>query len=100
MKDEVRLAREGAVQRYLHTDTPLQANGGDWIATAAGRPAMRVAVKDPVGVRGVVEPTAVATPGQPGSITKGAVEQRGHELRLESPKARFTGSTSFFPWSR
>ena len=48
---------------------------------------MRVAVKEPAGLRGTVGPTSVAAPGQPGSITKGAAEQRGSELRLESPKA-------------
>jgi hypothetical protein len=105
VKDEIRLSREAAVQWYLHTDNLLQANGGDWIgvATAAGSPVMRVAVKEPAGLRGVVEPTPVATPGQPGSITKGVVEQRGHELRLDSPKAqshRFHVVLSVEPVSR
>jgi hypothetical protein len=76
------------VQWYLHTDEALQPGGGGWIGAAAGKPALRVAVKAPAGLRGAVAPTRVATPGQPGSITKGAVEQRGHELRLESPQAR------------
>jgi len=84
--DDIGLSREGAVQWYLHTDDPLQPRGADWMA-AAGSAALRVTVKEAADLRGVVGPTTVAAPGQPGAITKGAVEQRGHELRLESPRA-------------
>jgi len=44
-------------------------------------------VRQPAAARAATGPTRVAAPGQPGAITTGAVEQRGHELRVESPEA-------------
>jgi hypothetical protein len=34
------------------------------------------------------QPTNLQAPGRPGSITEGHVDQRGHELQIESPAAR------------
>ena len=85
--DDVTLSREGAAQWYLHTDTPLQQRGADWIVGGAGSPVLRVTVKDPAGARAKAGATQVAAPGPPSAITKGALEQRGYDLQLESPSA-------------
>jgi hypothetical protein len=85
--DDIGLSREAAVQWYLHADNLPQRRGADWIVGEAGSTALRVTVKDPAGARAKAGPTLVAAPGQPGSITKGAVEPRGYDLEIESPTA-------------
>jgi len=87
VSDDIGLSRPGSVQWYLHTDDPLEPRGAGWVSSAKGGPALSVTVQQPEKPRATVGETRVAAPGQPGSITKGTVERRGYELRLDSPPA-------------
>lgn len=84
--DDIALSREGTVQWYLQSDAPAQQRDREWIVGGAGT-ALRMTVKEPAGVRVTAGPTLLMAPGQPGSITKGTQEQRGHHVQLESAMA-------------
>jgi hypothetical protein len=88
--DSIALSRESAVQWYLQSDSAPRQSGQDWIVGGPGT-SLRVTVKEPAGVRVTAGPTLLMAPGQPGSITKGAEERRGHHLQLESAKAASHG---------
>ncbi len=84
--DEIALSREAAVQWYLQSDTAPRQSGQHWSLGGPGT-SLRVVVKEPALVRITAGPTLLMAPGQPGSITRGTEERRGHHLQLESSKA-------------
>ena len=103
VSDDIRLARPASVQWYLHGDQPFDGRGAGWWSGEDGGPQLRVAVERPADAPATAGITQLAAPGQPGSITKGAVEQRGFELRLDSPAAlshRFEVVLSVEPGAR
>jgi hypothetical protein len=83
--DEIALSRDGVVQWFLQSDTAPRQSGQDWVLGGPGT-LLRVAVKEPAGARITAGPTLLMAPGQPGSITKGTEERRGHHLQLETSR--------------
>ena len=81
MVDEVDTSAAKPLQWLLHTDAPITRQGSSF--ATAGSPSLRIAVETPVSAATTGETTLMA-PGQPGSITKGAQEVRGYELKLET----------------
>jgi hypothetical protein len=90
VRDEIVLEKPASVQWRLHSDTPVLRSGTDWLAGRAedgGGPGLLVRVTAPAGASTSTAPTVLTAPGQPGSITSGAKDQRGHHLLVETAPA-------------
>ncbi len=88
--DDVALTRAAPIQWYLHADTPFVGAGTAFRAGAPGGTTLAINVTAPAGVATRTAPTVLVAPGQPGSITQGRQDQRGHHLELTVPGARET----------
>jgi hypothetical protein len=87
--DDVRTEKAVRVQFYLHADGRFAIGPDGRRASARPDPASDVrldaVVSGPVGAHVRAGVTEVLAPGPPGSIEKGRLEPRGHELVIESP---------------
>jgi hypothetical protein len=86
VRDDVTLAKPALVQWYLHSDTAFTGRDRIWRATHSGA-SLDVAIDAPAAAHASTSATSVKAPGRPGSITEGAVDERGYELVLESAPA-------------
>jgi hypothetical protein len=89
--DVVETSAPKTIEAYLHTDEPVRGaneNGRYQLGPSAVWLDTRIVA--PKGSR--IEPgqTQIRAPGPPGSIEKGAVEQRGFELKITTPPATST----------
>jgi hypothetical protein len=76
------------VEWFLHTDTPVETAGSRYLLGL--KPVqLAVEIKAP-GAKVTTGPTVLMAPGRPGSITKGEQQQRGYELKVETPPATVT----------
>lgn len=71
---------------FLHSDVPIERESGGALLGAPA-PALRAVVEGPAGSELTVAPTKVMAPGQPGSITRGNVDERGYQLELRTAPA-------------
>jgi hypothetical protein len=93
IEDEIETHGSRTVEMYLHADQPVRGAGWQfqigptdvWLDTT---------VKAPAGSRAETAVTQLRAPGQPGSIEKGAVEERGFELKVSAPAATATRLTT------
>jgi hypothetical protein len=92
IEDVIETSTPQMIESYLHTDEPVRSAGGGYQLGAADvwLDTKIVAPKD-----SRIEPgtTQIRAPGPPGSIEKGAVEQRGFELKVTTPPATSTRVT-------
>ncbi|MGE0454501.1 MAG: heparinase II/III family protein [Vicinamibacteria bacterium] len=82
--DAFELKRPASVEWRLQSDAPFVAAGTD-SSRSGGGPAIRVEIEEPKGSRVTREVGRIKAPGQPGSITAGPEEDRGHVLTLWLP---------------
>jgi hypothetical protein len=93
IEDDIESSAPRTVEMYLHADQPVRARSWQfqigpsdvWLETT---------VKAPEGSRAETGRTELRAPGQPGSIEKGDVEQRGFELKIATPAATSTHLTT------
>lgn len=100
VQDHVATAAPVPVQWYLHSDTPIEATRSGYLLGAPGGTRLRVSMGSPDGREAVIAPTILMAPGQPGAITKGRQDQRGHHLRFERPAGqtwRFEATLELVP---
>ena len=91
--DEIDTATARTIEMYLHADRPIR--GAAWqFQLGPSDVWLETAVKAPSGSRADVGGTELRAPGQPGSIEKGEVEQRGFELKVSTPAAASTRITT------
>jgi hypothetical protein len=86
VSDAVETTAPKAIEWFLHTDTPVETEGGRYLL--GQKPVQLVVdIKGPAGARITTGPTTLMAPGRPGSITSGPQQQRGYELKVETPPA-------------
>jgi hypothetical protein len=89
VSDTIETKAAKAVEWFLHTDTPVETSGGRYLLGV--KPVQLAAdVKAPAGARFTTGATTLMAPGRPGSITSGPQQQRGFELKVETPPATLT----------
>jgi hypothetical protein len=90
--DVIETSAPQAIESYLHTDEPVRTTGGRY---QLGSSAVWLDTKIVAPKGSVIMPgeTQIRAPGPPGSIEKGAVEQRGYELKITTPPATSTKMT-------
>jgi hypothetical protein len=89
IEDVVETSAPKTIESYLHADEPVRGTDGRYqLGPAAAW--LDTTLVAPEGSR--IEPgtTQIRAPGPPGSIEKGAVEQRGYELKIATPPATST----------
>ena len=89
IEDVVATRDAKAIQWFLHSDVPVQASGNGFVLGGA-IPSLAVALSLPAGATTVTQKTLLMAPGRPGAITSGTEEQRGYELKVETPAATTT----------
>jgi uncharacterized protein DUF4962/heparinase II/III-like protein len=91
--DEIETGTARTIEMYLHADRPVR--GAAW-QFQIGPPDvwLETTVRAPSGSRADAGGTELRAPGQPGSIEKGEVEQRGFELKVSTPAAASTRITT------
>jgi hypothetical protein len=80
--DHVQLDAPRTVEWYLHADRPFTLTPHGFRMEADGV-ALAGTLAAPPCAKATTGPTIVASPGPPGSIEKGAREERGFEVRLD-----------------
>jgi hypothetical protein len=89
IEDSIETSAAKTIEWYLHTDEPVRSEGGRY-QLGPSTVWLDTTIEAPKG--SVIEPgeTQIRAPGPPGSIEKGAVEQRGYELKIATPPAAST----------
>jgi sugar phosphate permease len=92
IEDAIETSSPQAIESYLHTDEPVRSAAGRY---QLGSAAVWLDTKIVAPKGSVITPgeTQIRAPGPPGSIEKGAVEQRGYELKIATPPATSTRLT-------
>lgn len=85
--DTVRLKAPRAAEWFLQSDTPITGSGTRFRNGQAGQPRLQVVFEHPRDVTVTSRPATVRAPGAPGSIEKGAEEERGHVLKATTAPA-------------
>jgi hypothetical protein len=85
--DVVTLETPTTAQWHLQSDTPFEGGGNQFHTGRAGEPALRVSFAPSNHVAVTTGAATLKTPGAPGSIEKGAEEQRGYVLHATAPAA-------------
>ena len=81
--DEISLASPNAIEWFLHSDVPITGDSKNGYLLG-GPDGLRATIEGR-DIKSIdVQPTVLMAPGQPGSITKGEQERRGHHLRITS----------------
>jgi hypothetical protein len=89
VSDTIETKAAKRVEWFLHTDTPVETEGGRYLLGM--KPVqLSVDLKAPAGAKVSNGPTTLMAPGRPGSITSGPQQQRGFELKVETPAATVT----------
>jgi sugar phosphate permease len=96
VEDVIETSAPQVIESYLHTDEPVRSAGtgaGGSYQLGGADVWLDTKIVAPEGSR--IEPgtTQIRAPGPPGSIEKGAVEQRGFELKVTTPPATSTRIT-------
>jgi hypothetical protein len=86
--DDIATDKPATAQWYLHSDHPFTGGERTWRTAPDAKASLDIAITAPAAAHGTSQPTNLQAPGRPGSITEGQVDQRGYELRLDSPAAR------------
>jgi len=84
VEDAIATREAKSIQWFLHSDVPINASGAAFVF-GGSTPALSVTVAGPTASTQTAEESVLTAPGRPGSITTGPREQRGHELKVETP---------------
>jgi hypothetical protein len=77
------------IDYYLHADQPVR--GTPWRYQLGPTDVwLETTIATPDGSRAATGPTEMRSPGQPGSIEAGSIDQRGFELKISTPPATST----------
>ena len=87
LADVVTLETPTITEWHLQSDTAFEGAGTRFRNGKAGEPAVRVSFASPTDLTITTAAATVKAPGPPGSIEKGAEEQRGYALRAKAPAA-------------
>jgi hypothetical protein len=74
IRDQIETNEPKTIEWHLNSDTPPSES-------------MKITTHPPRGSKSVTRPTSVNTPGRPGSLTEGPVEDRGYQLVITAPAA-------------
>jgi len=89
IRDRIETREPKKVEWHLNSDTPFKKTSRGFASDS-----MDVVARPPKGATFETRATTVNTPGRPGSLTTGPVEQRGHQLVITAPAAtKFTFET-------
>ncbi len=94
IEDVVDTSAPKTIESYLHADDPVRSgSAADSYQLGPADVWLDTKIVAPKGSR--IEPgtTQLRTPGPPGSIEKGTVEERGYELKITTPAATSTRMT-------
>jgi hypothetical protein len=79
--DQIETSEPKTIEWHLNSDKPPSES-------------LKITAHPPRGSKFVTRPTSVNTPGRPGSLTEGPVEDRGYQLVITAPPAtKFTFET-------
>jgi hypothetical protein len=94
VRDRIETREPKKVEWNLNADTPFQAHSRTF-AVNAGDVVMDVVAHPPHGATFERRASRVKAPGPPGSLTSGAIEERGYQLVITAPLAtRFLFETT------
>jgi hypothetical protein len=89
VSDAIETTGAKPVEWFLHADTPVETDGARYLLGV--KPVQLVVdVKAPEGAKVTTGETILMAPGKPGSITSGPQQQRGYQLKVETPPAATT----------
>ena len=89
VSDVVETAAPQTVEWFLHSDTAISKNGNRY-RIGDGNAGLDVEVTSQAAIVAATGPTTLMAPGQPGSIERGATDQRGFQVLVRAPAATRT----------
>lgn len=86
IKDELAAQQPRTFTTLLHADEKIAAAGKDQFIINTPTAKLAVTVVEPQDFKAVIEPNILTAPGQPGSVDKGAQQQRGERLAVSNAR--------------
>jgi hypothetical protein len=86
VEDTVTTREAKRIEWYVHSDVPIETSAGRFLLGGSA-PSLAASFATPPGTATVVEKTWLTAPGKPGSISEGPEEQRGYDVKLDTPAA-------------
>lgn len=84
IKDELAAQQPRTFTTLLHADEKIEAAGKDQFIINTSTAKLAVTVAEPKDGKTAIEPNILTAPGQPGSVDKGARQQRGERLAVSN----------------
>jgi hypothetical protein len=82
--DSIETDRPELITSFLHSDNSIIQQNGGFEFEGVGNPTLFAEVVEPTLYNSLIEPNFLTAPGPPGSVDKGAREQRGIRLAIST----------------